>query len=54
MKVPFRLPNLPGVILLILRSSDRQASFFDREQARRTALRALMAEYFPKRANVAA
>lgn len=47
MKVPFRLPNLPGVTTLILRSRDRQASFFEQEQARRTALRALMAEYFP-------
>lgn len=46
MKVPFRLPNLPGVTTLILRSSNPRASFFEAEQARRTALRALMAEYF--------
>lgn len=54
MKVPFRLPNLPGVILLILRSHDPRASFFDQEQARRVALKALMAEYFPRGVKVAA
>lgn len=47
MKVPFRLPNLPGVILLVLRSHDPRASFFEQEQARRVALAQVMTEYFP-------